>query len=46
MQKETDLKRETDVNILDLECVKSDVDKLDRDKLVNVPVGLNSLKVQ
>ena len=46
MQKETDLKRETDVNILDLERVKSDVDKLDRDKLVNVPVGLNSLKVQ
>ena len=46
MQKKTDLKRETDVNILDLERVKSDVDKLDRDKLVNVPVGLNSLKVQ
>ena len=46
MQKETDLKRETDVNILDLERVKADVDKLDRDKLVNVPVGLNSLKVQ
>ena len=46
MQKKTDLKRETDVNILDLDRVKSDADKLDIDKLVNVPVGLNSLKVQ
>ena len=46
MQKKTDLKRETGVNILDLDSVKSDVDKIDIIKLVNVPGGLNSLKVQ
>ena len=46
MQKKTDLKRETCVNILDLDSVKSDVDKIDIIKLVNVPGGLNSLKVQ
>ena len=47
MQKKKDLKRETDYFlILDLDRVKSDVDKIDIDKLVNVPGGVNSLKVQ
>ena len=45
-KKKIDLKREAGDNILDLDRVKSDVDKIDIDKLVNVPGGFNSLKVR
>ena len=45
-KKKIDLKREAGVNILDLDRVKSDIDKIDIDKLVNVPGGFNSLKVR
>ena len=45
-KKKIDLKREAGVIILDLDRVKSDVDKIDIDKLVNVPGGFNSFKVR
>ena len=45
-KKKNNLKRETGVNILDLDRLKSHDDKIDIDKLANVPGGLNSLKVQ